>query len=658
MKSSITTLRFLRPSAAVALALSVAAGVCPARAAGFGARDTSAADFAAGAPGGCYVAASAGGEVLQGQTAGAEFFGSSLPAGWGSFLWCDKACADVVVSCGGFTVGGGALSVDRALVRTDANQGPGRSLEFVATFGPNPHQHVGFGNIGDDCDANPTFDGGPFAVFSTGYNGTDLRARIDNGTEVEIGAGAYCNDGTCLGQPHHFRIDWTAAYWDFFIDGTRVCPDVNPSCARTDTTRPITANMRPAASDLLPGIDLVVDWMRLGPYGSPCAFQSRVFDAGTAAADWTILSATSALPPGAAVGLATRTGNTLVPDGTWSPFAPVSGPNIVSPAARYLQYQATLSGTDPAYSAELRQVDIEYSLHTPIATPTITSTPTDTPTRTHTPPATATSPPTDTPTVTQTPTITETASATATSTLTPTRTPTAPVPLDPFTCYKARSKSRDFKFPGILNPPGMALADRFGSAMVGVIRSRYLCAPTNVNGADPSAPAHTFHLDGYRIKPGAVFAPLRGVAVTDRFGTLRLDLMHPVALHMPATTSLSSPPAAPVDAGIDDFQCYKVIVSAGSPRFSWRNGVGLVDQFGSHTVDVKKPARLCAPVNMNDEAPGAETHPRHLLCYTVKPTGLPKFISVSPIFVNDQFGPETLRVKKPAELCVPATVSR
>src|SRR6185369_13004606 len=71
-------------------------------------------------------------------------------------------------------------------------------------------------------------------------------------------------------------------------------------------------------------------------------------------------------------------------------------------------------------------------------------------------------------------------------------------------------------------------------------------------------------------------------------------------------------------------------------------------------VQVKKPSRLCVPVNKNNEEPGAETHADHLLCYQVKQTSFPRFVTVSPLFVNDQFGPETLDARKPKELCVPA----
>ena len=45
----------------------------------------------------------------------------------------------------------------------------------------------------------------------------------------------------------------------------------------------------------------------------------------------------------------------------------------------------------------------------------------------------------------------------------------------------------------------------------------------------------------------------------------------------------------------------------------------------------------------------------HLMCYQVKQVKTePKFLKVVGVFVNNQFGPEQLDVKKPSELCVPA----
>ena len=68
----------------------------------------------------------------------------------------------------------------------------------------------------------------------------------------------------------------------------------------------------------------------------------------------------------------------------------------------------------------------------------------------------------------------------------------------------------------------------------------------------------------------------------------------------------------------------------------------------------KKPAFLCTPVDKNGEDPTAPTHVAHLMCYKVKQTDLVKFAKLVGVFVNNQFGSETLDVKKPAQLCIPA----
>ena len=69
---------------------------------------------------------------------------------------------------------------------------------------------------------------------------------------------------------------------------------------------------------------------------------------------------------------------------------------------------------------------------------------------------------------------------------------------------------------------------------------------------------------------------------------------------------------------------------------------------------MRKPTRLCAPADTNNQVPGAETHGQFLLCYQIKQKSLPKFAGMSPVFVSDQFGPETLTATKLGELCVPA----
>ncbi len=53
----------------------------------------------------------------------------------------------------------------------------------------------------------------------------------------------------------------------------------------------------------------------------------------------------------------TRSGNLNRPQQNWSPWEKLSAGRIVSPAARFLEYRATLSGT-----AELSEVDVAYQM--------------------------------------------------------------------------------------------------------------------------------------------------------------------------------------------------------------------------------------------------------------------------------------------------------
>jgi hypothetical protein len=226
---------------------------------------------------------------------------------------------------------------------------------------------------------------------------------------------------------------------------------------------------------------------------------------------------------------------------------------------------------------------------------------------------------------------------------------------DHFTCYKAKTASGA---PNFVAVPGVTVVDHYRASTVEVKKPERLCAPTNKLGEDPTAPTHPDHLEGYKIKPTVKFVGAANQRIVDQFGsTLRVDAKKPAGLLVPTLKNLSGPPPTPANPAVDHFQCYKVKTTPGTPKFVPVPNVTLEDQFGTMTVLVKKPRRLCAPVNKNNEEPGAENHPDHLMCYLVKQTSLPKFATISGINVNNQFGPETLDAKKPAELCVPALVN-
>jgi streptogramin lyase len=235
--------------------------------------------------------------------------------------------------------------------------------------------------------------------------------------------------------------------------------------------------------------------------------------------------------------------------------------------------------------------------------------------------------------------------------------PTAPGPPDHFTCYKVGATKGSAKFPGILNPPGIALVDQFGSSQVAVKKPKFLCAPTDKNGEDPSAPTHPEHLKMYQIKNPLKPVLPTNIKVVDQFNPtgLFVDAKKPSHLLVPTVKSLSVPPPPPGAFVTDHFECYKVAVSNGTPKFVPILALPIGDQFGTMTVDVKKPQFLCNPVDKNGEDPTAPGHVDHLMCYQIKQVKTePKFLKVGGVFVNNQFGPETLDVKKPAQLCVPA----
>jgi hypothetical protein len=295
---------------------------------------------------------------------------------------------------------------------------------------------------------------------------------------------------------------------------------------------------------------------------------------------------------------------------------------------------------------------------TETSTPTVTATPTETPTPTVTATPTETSTPTVTATPTQTPTPTVTATPTQTpipiETATPVETPTPGAALDHFTCYKAGATRGSAKFAGIPNPPGLSLIDQFGPSTVEVRKPQFLCAPTDKNNEDPGAELHPEHLNGYKIKNLVKPDFATRITVIDQFNPsgILVDAKKQSHLLVPTVKDHTTPPPTPAAFTVDHFECYTVRVTSQTPKFVPVLGLPTKDQFGSLTIDVRKPKFLCNPVDKNGE--GILDPVTHLMCYQVKQVDPVKFVKQVGILVNNQFGPETLDVKKPSELCVPA----
>jgi hypothetical protein len=254
----------------------------------------------------------------------------------------------------------------------------------------------------------------------------------------------------------------------------------------------------------------------------------------------------------------------------------------------------------------------------------------------------------------------ETPTPDPTTTPTPDPTATATPGLDHFTCYGAGATSGSVKFPGIPNPPGVTLVDQFGASTIAVKKPKFLCAPTNTLDKDPTASLHAEHLQAYQIKNSVKPVLPTSVHVIDQFNAsgLYVNVKKPSHLLVPTVTNLTATPPLPAPFVVDHYQCYQVTVTPDTPKFVAVPNVTVEDQFGSMTVLVKKPQFLCAPVDKNGEDPTAPLHVDHLMCYQAKQVDAVKFAKITGVFANNQFGPETLDVKKPVQLCVPALTNR
>jgi hypothetical protein len=291
--------------------------------------DTSTTDFLAGS-GTCKVDPNIGdGAVRLAATVDEGFSGSALPPGWESDVWGTG---------GSVTVGGGSLTLDYGYARTSQLFSPGHVLEFVATFSnqtATQNEHAGFG-----YDLNS----GSWAIFSTGgASGGTLKARSTGAADTDLGT-------TYLGSPHRYRIEWGMGQVVYYVDGSQVASH----------SVSISDNMRPIASDGPDSAILSIDWMLMSPFTPPCAFTSRVFDAGEAVL-WDTISWISTVPGNTSLAMRYRSGDTATPDGSWTEFQQVAASGApLGDVSRYIQYKVDLGTTDTARTPVLEQVSLTY----------------------------------------------------------------------------------------------------------------------------------------------------------------------------------------------------------------------------------------------------------------------------------------------------------
>ncbi len=227
------------------------------------------------------------------------------------------------------------------------------------------------------------------------------------------------------------------------------------------------------------------------------------------------------------------------------------------------------------------------------------------------------------------------------------------------------------------------LTDQFESGVLFEVKKpKELYNPADKNGEgiiDPDT-----HLVGYEIKRAKTYPPQpkhvkrTNIEVVNQFGTIFVDTKKPDRLLVPSLKDLDFPIPdidLPDEFPVDHFKCYKVKVKkkiceddpaikcredadcqTGTCNLGFPKGIQVTveDQFEDKLFDVKKPTRLCTPVDKNGE--GIINPDAHLMCYKVKPAeDEPKHIKVEGIHTNNQFGPLQVDTKKEAELCVPST---
>jgi hypothetical protein len=106
---------------------------------------------------------------------------------------------------------------------------------------------------------------------------------------------------------------------------------------------------------------LTIDWMRATPYAAAGTYTSSVFDAG-APVNWLTMSWNADKPAGTNITVSYRTGNTPVPDATWTPLVtvPASG-GALAGSSRYIQYVLRESTTNSAQTPAVKDVVIVFN---------------------------------------------------------------------------------------------------------------------------------------------------------------------------------------------------------------------------------------------------------------------------------------------------------
>jgi predicted GH43/DUF377 family glycosyl hydrolase len=224
------------------------------------------------------------------------------------------------------------------------------------------------GTSGDGC----VFDFGPFGAWD--YNGIEDAMVVFDGNTYMMWYSGHDGSNSRIGFATSIDgINWTrysgnpvldlgpSGYWDDLLVH-------EPAVVIDDST----TRMWYAAHD---GTNARIGYAVMH-YWRTGNFTSSIFDSGSNGTTWNSINWTESLPPGTNITMATRTGNTSIPDASWSPWSSEmwneTGTAISAPRSRYVQYRVTFITANRSTTPILSDVNINYDPNT-AQPPTLTS---------------------------------------------------------------------------------------------------------------------------------------------------------------------------------------------------------------------------------------------------------------------------------------------
>jgi hypothetical protein len=204
------------------------------------------------------------------------------------------------------------------------------------------------------------------------------------------------------------------------------------------------------------------------------------------------------------------------------------------------------------------------------------------------------------------------------------------------------------------DPRQVVLTDQFNTERVNVVRPEAFCNPVDKNGegiSDANVHLTCYQISDVRGDEFPAFTRQR-VETSDQFGTHTLLLRKIKTLCLPSSKSPAGETPGPPPTSVDHFKCYTT--RQLGTRFDSRQVV-LTDQFNTERVNVVEPEAFCNPVDKNGQ--GIQDPTAHLTCYRIRDVRgdeFPRFRE-QRVEAGDQFGTNSLLARETSTLCLPSS---